>query len=1113
MNGGLDHGNLSPEDKRALLAELIRQRSGKPKYLPVSFAQRRLWFLDQLVPGNPLYNEHAALHFTSAINLPALERSLAAIVARHEVLRTTFTAVGGQPVQVIAQSGVAPLTAIDLRDLGDTVRHAELTRLASEEARQPFDLSRGPLLRTRLVQLADTECVFLLTMHHIISDGWSLGVLARELDAIYSAVVMGRPVPLPPLPIQYADFAVWQRQWLEGPVLSEQLAYWKQQLADLPVLQMPLDRPRPAVPSFRGGGYRVSYSPELLAEVRALSQREGVTVFMTLFAGFQLLLARYTGQDDIVVGAPVAGRNRAELEGLIGFFVNTLVLRTSLAGNPTVRQLLARVRETALAAYAHQDLPFEKLVEELHPHRDLSRNPLFQVMFQLLNTGPAPPRSAAGPGLDITNGTAKFDLLVHALEASNGLHASFEYSTDLFDRETIARLASQYEAVLKAMVAAPEQSVWQLPILPPAEYDQIVHAWNATTRDYPRDRTVVELFEAQTERTPDAAAVHFGEQRLTYAELNARANQLAAELRRRGVRPDVLVAVALERSAAMVIGVLGVLKAGGAYVPLDPGYPPARLAWMLADTRSAVVLSETRLRERLPSEADVIWLDADAARLAALPDTNVPCGATADHLAYVIYTSGSTGLPKGVMVEHRGITRLVLNTNYINIGPTDRIGQVSNFSFDAITFEIWGALLNGACLVGITREVALAPADFVRELREQGVTLMFMTAALFNHVAAHVNGAFSSLRAVLFGGEAGDPKSVRLVLDATPATEFINGYGPTESTTFAVCHHVTSLPADSRTVPIGRPISNTVVYVLDSHEQPVPVGVPGELYIGGDGLARGYFNDPELTARKFVPHPLAGHSGKRLYRTGDRVRYRPDGVLEFMGRLDHQVKIRGFRVEPGEIEAVLADHPQVCEAAVVLREHAPDDKRLVAYVVLSKPTPDWAMQLRAHAHQRLPEYMIPAAYVQLDAMPLTPNGKVDRMALPVHDGANASTGAPVESPATAMERMIAAIWQDALGVENVSVHDNFFDLGGHSLLVAKVHSRLTETLARDIAMVDLFRYPTIRSLSRHLSAEPEPEIRAENPLLRSVNDRVARRRIGARRPPSPQAPSIPGDVP
>ena len=907
---------------------------------PTSFAQQRLWFLDQLVPGNPFYNIFSALPLRLQ-NFAALERALNEIVRRHEALRTTFSISGGQPTQVVASGLTLSVPVIDLRNLPVAERETEVQRLAEVESCRPFDLARGPLLRATVLRQNDIESVLLLSMHHIISDGWSVGILFRELTTLYQAFATGRPAGLPELRIQYADFAVWQRDWLKGDLLEQQLVYWQHQLEDVPVLQLPIDRARPAIKSYRGARITIALPDDLSRHVKELSQAEGVTLFMTLLATFQVLLHRYTGQENIVIGSPIAGRNREEIEGLIGFFVNTLVIRTDLTGDPTFRELLQRVREVTTQAYAHQDLPFEMLVEVIQPTRDLSRNPLFQVIFQLLHAPSLSPSAAAAaaasavpPPLIVHSGTAKFDLEFSLWESQQGLNGYFEFSTELFDESTITRMADHFRTLLEGVIADPGARISRLPLLTESERKQAISLWNQTRTDYPRERCVHQLFEEQVERTPDAVAIVDQDQRQSYRALNRRANAIAHRLQSLGVGRGALVAVCMERSANMVSVLLAVLKAGGAYVPIDPDYPNARIAFMLADTEAPVLVTERRFVERLPGHtAKLICLDTESEQLAESLDRNPVNAATSADLAYVMYTSGSTGAPKGVCIPHRAINRLVLNTDYVVLDPSDRVAHISNTSFDAATFEIWGPLLCGGRTVVIPKHILLSPPDFSAELRRQDITTMFITAALFNQIASEDPRAFQSLRHVLVGGSAVDPKWAREVLERGAPGRLLNAYGPTESTTFAAWYHIESVSEDAATIPIGRPLANTELYVLDPHCNLVPVGVPGELYIGGDGLATGYLKQPLLTEEKFVPHPFSVDAQARLYRTGDLVRRGHDGNVEFLGRIDDQVKIRGFRVELGEIEAVLGQHPTVQDAVLIARAEADGDKRLVAYVV------------------------------------------------------------------------------------------------------------------------------------------------------------------------------------
>ena len=904
---------------------------------PTSFAQQRLWFLDQMVPGNPFYNIFANFPLRLQ-NVAPFERVFNEIVRRHESLRTTFDVDRDQPVQIVAPALEISVPVIDLRDLPPPALDAEVRKRAQEEARRPFDLSRGPLLRVTLLRRGEIDYTLLLTMHHIISDGWSIGVLFRELTTLYEAFATGKPSPLPELPIQYADFAVWQRDWLKGDVLDEQLAYWRRQLEDVPVLHLPSDRPRPAFKTYRGARRVLTVPAELTQRLKALSQREGVTLFMTLLAAFQTLLHRYTGQGDIVVGSPIAGRNRAEIEELIGFFVNTLVLRTAVSGELTFRELLLRVRDTATAAYAHPDLPFEMLVESLQPERNLGRNPLFQVIFQLMNaplsrvtaTSGAPP---SNPALEVFSGTAKFDLELSLIEAGPELTGFFEYSTDIFDESTIVRLAGHYRTLLEAIVMNPDERISGLPLLTDTERMETILMGMGRRTAYPRHRCVHHLFEEQTARTPDAVAIAEGGWQLTYRDLNRHANSLARRLQSLGVAPGVLVAVCMDRSAAMVGALLAILKAGGAYVPIDPDYPRARIEIMLADAGPRTVITERRWADRIPDSAPLVIHFNTGEERDEDDDRNPVSAATAGDLAYVMYTSGSTGMPKGVCVPHFAINRLVCDSDYVTFEASDRVGHISNTSFDAATFEIWGPLLAGGTIVVIPKNIVLSPAELASEIRHCGVTTMFITSALFNQLASDERQMFATMRNLLVGGSALDPKWVREVLEHGRPERLLNGYGPTESTTFAAWYLIEDVPPGATAIPIGRPLANTELLVLDPHLAPAPVGVPGELYIGGDGLALGYLKRPSLTGEKFVRHPFSAEEGARLYRTGDLVRWRSDGNLEFLGRIDEQIKIRGFRVELGEIETVLTQHSAVQEVVLVGRPDAYGDKRIVAYIV------------------------------------------------------------------------------------------------------------------------------------------------------------------------------------
>ncbi|MBW4487625.1 MAG: amino acid adenylation domain-containing protein [Trichocoleus desertorum ATA4-8-CV12] len=1077
---------------------------------PTSFAQQRLWFLEQLVPNTCLYNVPTVFRLTGELNVAALEQSFNELVCRHEILRTAFVVSEGEPAQAIAPCLSISLPVIDLQHCLVAERYAEAQRMIRTEMQRPFSLSQGPLIQLMLFRLDPSEHILLLNLHHIVFDEWSSGILIREIGALYTAFSTDQSSPLPELPIQYADFAHWQREWLQGGVLESQLAYWRQQLRNLPVLDLPTDRPRTKLPTYRGALHQVELPQSLAEALNALSQDTGNTLFMSLLAAFQTLLYRYTGQTDIAIGSPIANRNRSELENLIGFFANSLVLRGDLSGNPTFVELLERSRHTTLAAYAHQDVPFEKLVEELQPIRNPSYNPLFQVVFALQN---APMTQLELPGLTLNaiefdTKNSRFDLELYLWECgenfrglwgqgwqnSTGLRGVVVYNTDLFQPETIARFMRSLQTLLEAIVANPHQRLADLPVLAAAEQQQILIDWNQTDTDYPKSQCIHQLFEAQVENLPDAIAVQFGDKQFTYQALNQGSNQLAHYLQNLGVGAKTLVGVCLDRSSEMVAALLGILKVGGAYVPLDPTYPPERLRFMVEDAQISVLLTQTSYREQFQDcSAQVICLDQVWSAIAQASEENLPSQITAEDLAYVVYTSGSTGQPKGVAVPHRAVNRLVRDTNYIQIYPGDRVAQVSNVSFDAATFEIWGALLNGAELIGIEREVSLSPSKFATALLQQQIDILFLTTALFNQIAREAPTAFHQLRYLLFGGEVADLPQVRTILQAGAPKHLLHVYGPTESTTFASWYEIRELPETAISLPIGRPVANTQLYILDAQLQPVPVGAKGELYIGGDGLAQGYLNQPKLTAEHFISsssflppsrntkgihpssfllHPSSflppPSSLTPLYKTGDLARYHPDGNIEFLGRTDDQVKLRGFRIELGEVEVALQQHSQVQAAIAFLQPSDTDGRSLVAYIVPSqKPAPTTA-ELRSFLKAKLPEYMIPIAIAVLETLPLTPNGKVDRRALPPVSLASVVGITVAQAPQTEIEQKLAAIWMRLLGLPQVGIHDNFFELGGHSLLATQLMSRIRDVLQVEVPLRSLFEAPTIAGLAKQL---------------------------------------------
>jgi amino acid adenylation domain-containing protein/non-ribosomal peptide synthase protein (TIGR01720 family) len=1080
--------SLSPEQRAELERRLLRGRKSAGRALtipprapgedvPLSFAQQRLWFLEQLQPGSATYNINGAARLTGVLDEQALRSSIATILARHESLRTCFGIAGGEPVQRVLPLDALPFEVLDLTGLPAGAGEAEALRLVAEAAEQPFDLAKGPLFRTQLLRLGPADNVLAVTMHHIVSDAWSLGVFVRELGALYAAHVSGRPSPLEPLPVQYGDYAAWQRRTARDGTSGTDADYWRERLAGpLPVLDLPADRRRPAVLTYRGATAAFDLPPELLAAIKQLSLQTGGTLFTTLMAGYNALLARYSRQEDLLVGFPVAGRNRAELEPLIGFFVNMLVLRTDVGGDPTFNELLRRVKEGALDAFAHQEMPFDKLVEVVQPAREMGRHPLFQAGFALQNA-PAPglelPGIAWAP-LVVARSRARFDLHVAMWEDGDRLAGTIEYSTDLFDAATIERFASHFRHLMEGAVANPDARVSALPIASPAE-QRTVAGWTATAREYPGGSTISEEFERRAAETPDAVAVTSGGEHLTYAALNARANRLAHHLRALGVGPDVLVGVSLERSVDLIVTLIAILKAGGAYVPLDSSYPRERLAFMIEDTALRFVVSASRFVPDLPSGAGctVVCLDLEQDAIAAAPSTNLPAVSTGAHLAYVIYTSGSTGRPKGVEVTHRGVLRLVRGASYVPFAPRAVFLLLAPVSFDASTFEVWGALLNGARCV-VFPEMLPTTESLGRVLADEAVTVLWLTSSLFNAIVDDDPRVLAPIEQLLIGGEALSPSHVRRAYAALPHVRIVNGYGPTESTTFTCCYGIPrELPDELTSIPIGGPIANTRVYVVDSRFGLQPPGVPGELCIGGDGLARGYLHRPDLTAARFVPDPFAGQGG-RLYRTGDLVRWLADGTIEFLGRLDDQVKIRGFRIEPGEIEAVLRQHAAVSEAAVMVRESGAIGKRLVAWIVPAGDAAGDARQtaeaVREHARARLPEYMVPSAVVVLDAMPLTPNGKLDRDRLPEPEAGHAAGGEYL-APRNEIEERIAAVWSAVLDVERIGAEDNFFDLGGHSLLLVKVHRELRKLLPREISVVDLFQFPTVGALARHVAGD------------------------------------------
>jgi amino acid adenylation domain-containing protein len=1034
----------------------------RPERIPLSFAQERLWFLDQLGLVGSAYNMPLALRLEGALDVAALEGALAHLVERHESLRTRFVAIDGDPAQVIDPPGGFRLERTDLSGLEEAERREQARALQQAQADHIFDLAKGPLFRCGLINLGPEGHLLLMTMHHIVSDGWSMNVLTRELGALYEAFAAGRGSPLGALAVQYADYALWQRGWLEGEELERQLGYWRERLSGAPAaLELPVDHPRPATPSHRGATHGVSLSAALSERLAALSREEGATLFMTLLAAFQALLARWSGSDDIVVGSPIAGRTHSQTEGLIGLCLNNLLLRSRIDGRQSFRQLLAAVRQATLEAYAHQDAPFERLVAELAPERDLSRQPLFQVDFTFHNQPPAVwtvADLAARPAGETRHQVSKLDLSLHLQETPEGLKGGFEYATDLFEASTIARLGEHLERLLAAIVAEPERQLGELDLLGADERTLLLEGWNDTAADYPREQSLHALFAAQAARTPDATAVVFEDEVLSYAALDARSSQLAHHLRDLGVGPEVVVGLCLERSIQMVVALLAILKAGGAYLPLDPDYPAERLAFMLADAQAPVVITQAALRDTLPAHwGHLVVLDAEAQAIAARPTTLVLAKVTPQTLAYVIYTSGSTGTPKGVGVRHGGLANLTeAHARISGATSSSRVLQFSRLSFDASISEIVMALPVGAALVMVD---LIRTPDLGAFMLRQAVNIAILPPS----VLPLLTGVeLPDLKTLLTAGEACPPGLARRW---ARQLRLVNAYGPTETTVWATFG---PWNGEGDSVPIGRPIANTRVYVLDQGLEPTPIGVAGELYIARDGLARGYLNRPGLTAERFMACPF-GTAGSRMYRTGDLARWRADGELEFLGRIDHQVKIRGHRIELGEVEAALLGHPGVAQAVAIVREDEPGDKRLVAYVTSQDGTVDVG-GLRAHLKQSLPDYMIPQAIVGLEALPLTPNGKIDRKALPVPEGR--PEGLDYVAPRTPVEETLAGIWAEVLKIDRVGVHDNFFELGGDSIQSIKVRAQALKA-GLSFTVQDLFGGPTVAELAaRALAADP-----------------------------------------
>ncbi|MBZ4411223.1 amino acid adenylation domain-containing protein [Myxococcus sp. XM-1-1-1] len=1075
---------------------------------PLSRGQQALWFLHQLAPESAAYNVSFAVRIVSDLDVERLKEALGLLTQRHSALRTSFETMSGQPLARVHEAPPLDFANLDARDWSqDTIDKAVL-----EHTHRPFDTRVAPLLRTRLFHRAAGDHVLVLTAHHLVTDFWSLVVLLDELAVVYSDLRARRPVSLPPVLAQPSHHAKWQAEQLSGPAGEDLWRYWREQLAGArQVLALPTDRPRPPVQSFRGAVHLSRWEGDLVAGVRALAASHGATPYMVLLAAYQLLLHRYSGQDDLLVGTSVTGRTRSELAGTVGYLVNQLALRARLTGNPTFEDVLRQVRQTVLGALAHQEYPLALLVERLQPERDTSRSPLFQTMFVLekphrqqaiaaLVTG-TPGASAVLGDLTLASvaleqHTAQFDLTLKLTDGSETMTAAWEYSSDLFDAATVRRMDDHLRALLVAIIEDPRQRVEDLSLLSTVERRRILVEWNDTRIPISEEPCFHERFEAQAARTPDAIALVQGDVEVTYRQLNESANQVARHLVRLGAGPEKLVGLCLPRSIDLVVGLLGVLKAGGAYVPLDPSYPPQRLAYMLEDAQVTVLLTHHALLSRLPeTRAKVVRLDSDWDELARNGRENLGRQATPANLAYIIYTSGSTGRPKGALIEHRGLTNyLAWCTRAYEVANGDGAPVITSIGFDATITGLFAPLWVGRKVILVREQEELAAlVELLREQRD--FSLVKLTPAHLDVLRSSLPAkcAEGATRTFVIGGEALSRESLGFWRTHAPSTRLINEYGPTETVVGCCVHEVTDLDFAAGTVPIGRPIANTRLYVLDGHLRPVPIGVPGELHIAGAGVARGYLRRPELTAERFLPDPFHPEPGERMYKTGDLARYLPDGTLEFLGRIDDQVKLRGFRIELGEIEAALRQHPEVLDAAVAVRAEAQGDKRLVAYLVWKTSTArPGVVELRRFLADSLPPYMVPSAFVTLAALPLTSHGKVDRRALPAPDTSRPELAAAYVLPGTELEQTLAALWRSLLRVDRVGVDDNFFELGGHSLLATQMHHQLQETLKRELPLVQLFQHPTIRSLAAYLSRGDESA--TDNTDLQRIQDRIRKQK-------------------
>jgi amino acid adenylation domain-containing protein len=1080
--------SLTPEQRALLEARLKQKGLRAPQspdiiprrkerdsiYCPASIDQERLWFIEQLQPGNTAYNIFTASRIRGLLNVEVMERVVNELIQRHEAFRTTLQAVDGLPVQVIAPELKLELTPVDLQSLQTEERYAEALRLTTEDFARPFDLAKGPLVRVGLLRLAEDDHVLYVNMHHTITDRWSGAVFEKELVILYQAFAMGQPSPLPELPIQFADYAVWQRERMHSETYQNELAYWKKRLTGAPfVIDFPTDYPRPPIQNFNGERVYVNYPRSLLDGLKELSRREGVTMFMTIMAAYNILLYRYTRQEDILVSAPIGNRIRPETENIVGYLLNLLILRTNLSGDPTFRELLKQEQEECIGAFAHQELPFGKLVQELKPKQDPSRNPIAQVAFLYLDFPETTSMEFLGltaRHIDIDNGASRFDITLSMTETSEGFTVSIEYITDLFSRERMERMAQHLETLLGAIIANPDARISQLPLLSTEETRQLLDEWNDTATTFPQTSPVPDLFESHAARQPDATALIWEDERVSYGELNRRANQFAGRLRSLGVGPGMKVGVLLERSPEMIAALLGTLKAGGVYVPLDPQYPRERLGFMMKDACVSVLITRAGLHEKLPPhQAVIVDLETSRAGIEQESVENLNLRIDPEQVAYIIYTSGSTGRPKGVLVEHRQLLNtLQASEAALNFTHDDCMPCLAPFSFDISLFELLIPLVTGGrCLLASSRD-ALDASAAARVLDEATVihAVPTLMRRLISFAVENRAGNYARLRHLLVGGDAVPPELIEELHQAIPTAQVTVLYGPTEATMICASSTVAHEQRPSHQF-VGRPLSNTVIRLLDERGNLVPVGIDGELCIGGASVARGYLNRLELTAQKFVPDPFSKDAGARLYRTGDLGRYLPDGTIIFTGRIDEQVKVRGFRIELGEIESALKEHVEIRECIAVAREDTPGDKRLIAYLVAATPESSTlnTSELRGFLKERVPEYMLPSAFVFLEQLPLTPNGKVDKKALPAPDTERPELENAFVAPETPTEQRLAAIWTALLGIDRAGLYDNYFELGGDSLLATQLASQIRKVFEVELPLTDLFQHPTLAELS------------------------------------------------